>query len=140
VAERHAVITGTRQAGPDHRVVTVVGGRGTYRRAPCEQCPWRIDQTGKFPAEAFRHSADTAYDMADHVFACHMSGAEKPAVCAGFLLRGAAHNLAARLMLARGEIGSDVTSDMPVHDSYRAMAEANGVSRDDPALSKCRDG
>lgn len=28
------------------------------------KCPWRVDATGEFPADAFRHSAETAYDMA----------------------------------------------------------------------------
>lgn len=86
-----------RPAGNEHQVVTVSGGSGAYRRKPCADCPWRKDATGKFPPEAFRHSANTAYDMSDHIFGCHRSGTGKPATCAGFLLRGANHNLAVRL-------------------------------------------
>ncbi|WP_455289311.1 DUF6283 family protein [Cupriavidus necator] len=52
---------------------TVEGGKGGYRRKPCGKCPWRVDATGELPAEAFRHSAETAYDMATHTFACHSS-------------------------------------------------------------------
>lgn len=135
-----ARITATRQAGDDHRVITVEGGRSTYRRQPCGGCPWRIDQTGTFPAEAFAHSAETAYDMARTKFACHESGAGKPATCAGFLLRGAAHNLSVRLAVMRGEIDLDQVTDggHELHDSYREMAIANGVDPDDPRIRRCR--
>lgn len=129
-----------RPAGDDHQVVTVVGGKGTYRRAPCSDCPWRKDATGIFPAEAFRHSANTAYDMSEHAFACHQSGTEKPATCAGFLLRGAAHNLSVRLAYMQGRIQDDVTDGgCELHESYRSMAVANGVAPDDPILVECRD-
>lgn len=127
-----------RPAGANNQVVTVEGGSGAYRRRPCDGCPWRIDQTGSFPAEAFAHSAGTAYDMATHTFGCHESGQDKPAVCAGFLLHGAEHNLTARLRLMRGEF-TDVTDGGHVlHESYRAMAEANGVDEDDPRIRPCR--
>jgi len=95
---------------------------------------------GEFPAEAFRHSASTAYDMSDHTFACHQSGKEKPATCAGFLLRGATHNLAVRLGYMRGRFQGDVTDGgHELHESYRAMAIANGVDPEDPVLAPCRD-
>ena len=118
----------------------VTGGVGSYRRQPCETCPWRLDATGEFPAEAFRHSAPTAYDMATEQFACHASGTEKPATCAGFLLRGAAHNFAVRLKLMQGKLDLDAVSDggVELFGSYREMAEANGVAPGDPVLAKCR--
>ena len=68
-----------------------------YRRNPCAKCPWRVEAVGEFPAEAFKHSASTAYDMSDRVFGCHDSGTSKPATCAGFQLRGAYHNLRVRM-------------------------------------------
>jgi Family of unknown function (DUF6283) len=130
----------TRSAGEEHQVVTVQGGKGTYRRAPCSDCPWRVDAVGEFPAEAFRHSARTAYDMSESTFACHQSGVKKPAICAGFLLRGADHNLSIRLRRMKGEIADDVADGgVELHDSYRAMAAANGVDADDPILGPCRD-
>lgn len=133
-------VIAVRPAGADHQVVTLQGGRGTYRRKPCSDCPWRVDATGVFPAEAFRHSASTAYDMSDRTFACHQSGGGKPATCAGFLLRGAAHNLAIRLKLIKGEIVGDVVDGgLQLHDSYRAMAIANGVGADEEVLAPCRD-
>ncbi|TES61106.1 hypothetical protein E2P84_43835 [Burkholderia cepacia] len=133
-------ITRTRSAGPEHQVVTVEGGKGTYRREPCPKCPWRVDAVGEFPAEAFRHSAETAYDMAEHTFACHDSGARKPAMCAGFLLRGADHNLSVRMKRIRGEDFGDVhDGGHDLHANYRAMAVANGVAPDDPVLAPCRD-
>lgn len=128
-----------QRADENHAVVTVKGGNGLYRREPCQECPWRIDSpVGAFPAEAYRISANTAYDMSGHTFACHMSGTAKPAICAGFLLRGADHNLAVRLAYMRGDIAGDVQSSVPLYDSYRAMAEANGVDPADPALVPCR--
>ena len=135
-------ITATRPAGPDHQVVTVQGGRrqDAYRRTPCQTCPWRLDAVGEFPAEAFRHSARTAHDMSTRTFACHASGTAKPAICAGFLLRGAAHNMAVRLMLLRGELDLSAVSDggHALYADYRAMAEANEVRAGDPALRGCR--
>jgi hypothetical protein len=136
-----ARVTGAQQAGPDHQVVAVRGGAARYRREPCDGCPWRVDQTGGFPPEAFCHSANTAYDMAQETFGCHESGIGKPAICAGFLLRGAVHNLAVRLALVRGAIDPAAVGDggHALHDSYRAMAVANGVLPDDPALARCLD-
>lgn len=137
---KRARITQTRMAGKDHAVHTIEGGSGGYRREPCGGCPWRVDQTGAFPASAFVHSARTAYDMALHTFACHESGAEKPATCAGFLLRGSAHNMSVRMGLASGRYGLDVTDGgHALHHDYRSMAVANGVSPRHPALRACRD-
>ena len=132
-------ITKVCPAGPYHQVVTVEGGQGAYRRRPCAPCPWRVDNTGTFPAEAFRHSASTTYDMAEHVFSCHESGLKKPSTCAGFLLRGADHNLTVRIHLMTGKIGRDVAdAGLDLHDSYRDMAIANGVQENDPVLARCR--
>lgn len=128
-----------RQAGSDHQVVSVCGGRGSYRKTPCPPCPWVRENAGEFLREAFVISAGTAYDMSDRKFACHESGATRPATCAGFLLRGADHNLAVRLARLQGETFDDVHDDgLELFDSYREMAEANGVSPSDPALKHCR--
>lgn len=134
-------ITQVRPADENNQVLTVVGGKGLYRREPCAGCPWRVDNTGAFPAEAFCHSAETAYDMSEHTFACHESGAEKPAMCAGFLLRGSQHNLSVRLRLLSGKIKPDDVSDggHVLHKNYRAMAVANGVDPEEPRLKPCRD-
>lgn len=103
-------------------------------------CPWRKDQDGHFPAEAFRVSASTAYDMSDRVFSCHEAGSKKSATCAGFLLHGSHHNMAVRIAVMFNGIDfmtiSDGGNDM--HTSYRAMAEANGVDPEDPILMPCR--
>ena len=132
--------TQVRQAGPEHQVVTITTKSRAYRREPCSDCPWRVDSVGKFPAEAFRHSARTAYDMSEHVFACHQSGLRRSAACAGFLLRGAQHNLAIRLRILRGDLDLSAVSDggVALHQSYSAMAEANGVAPQDPSLQECR--
>lgn len=141
---KKTIITNTRAAGPDHQVVTTVSpskeGLRTYRRKPCSDCPWRKDAVGEFPAEAFVHSAGTAYDMAEQTFACHQSGVNKPAVCAGFLLRGADHNMSVRIGHITGAIQDDVSDDgIELFDSYRDMAVANGVDPEDEALKPCRD-
>ena len=138
--KKQAKITCVRPAGPEHQVVTVAGGRSLYRREPCGTCPWRVDAVGEFPAEAFRLSAPTAYDMAQSAFSCHSSGSAKPALCAGFLLKGAEHNLMVRMAKMRGDIGLDVGDGGHVlHESYRDMAEANGVAPTDPVLANCRE-
>lgn len=77
--------------------------------------------------------------MAQHTFACHSAGAENPRICAGFLLRGADHNLSVRLKYIQGQIGHVHDGGLELHNSYRAMAVANGVSPDDPVLADCRD-
>jgi len=133
-----ATIEARRSAGNAHEVLTLKSGPNGHRRTPCTGCPWRVDTVGLFPAEAFCHSAGTAQDMAVRTFACHEQGAQKPATCAGFILRGAAHNLTMRLKWARGECLDVSDGGHALHESYRAMALANGVAPDDPALAKVR--
>jgi hypothetical protein len=133
-----------RRAGRRHAVITVVTSgrmRAAYRKTPCAQCPWRTDQVGCFPAQAFRISAPTAYDAAMSIFGCHMSERTAPATCAGFLLsEGAIHNLLVRIgMACRGLDLDRVRSAVPLFPTYRLMAIANGVAPDDPALVPCRD-
>lgn len=134
-------VTEKRLAGKDHAVVSVSGGDPkAYRREPCDECPWRTDIPKVFPSEAFRLSAHTAYDMADRTFACHMSGTKSPSTCAGFLLKNSRNNMQVRISVMKGELNlRKVKSSVPLFESYRAMAIANGVSPDDPALQHCRD-
>jgi hypothetical protein len=136
-----ARITRTRVADANNVVHTVKGGARSYRREPCPGCPWRVDNTGAFPAAAFRISASTAYDGAFNMFACHESGPGKPATCAGFLLRNADNNIGARLAISAGRIDLRQVHDggHELHESYRAMAEANGVDPADPVLAPCRE-
>lgn len=133
VSRRDAIETRYGAAG--WGVVTVEVNRG-HQTAPCARCPWRKDaKIGRFPAEVFRLSARTTYDMADTTFGCHMSPMDRALTCAGFLLRGAADNLIVRLRA--GQYG-DVHSDVELYGSYREMAIANGVDADDPVLEPCR--
>lgn len=133
-------VTEVHPVDDENQVLSVVGGHGGYRRSPCGGCPWRVDRTGSFPAGAFVVSAPTAYDQADRAFGCHESGTERPVTCAGFLLRGAEHNLAVRMRAASGQLDLDSISDggHELHDGYVSMAVANGVDADDPALRRCR--
>jgi hypothetical protein len=132
-------ITKTTPAGDDHQVLWLTGGEGKYRRAPCSDCPWRVDATGEFPAEAFIAAAGTSYDMSTSTFSCHESGKDKPATCAGYLLRSS-HNLSIRMRQMRGVIDLSMVNDggHVLHDDYRAMAIANGVNAAHPALTACR--
>lgn len=108
----------------------------SYCKRPCAECPWRKDvPPGKFKASRFRVLAATAYDLARTIFACHMSKEGGDVVCAGFLLSQGRHNLTLRL--ARQEFA--VSSDVPLHPTYRSMAIANGVKANDPVLRECRD-
>jgi hypothetical protein len=110
------------------------------RKAPCAECPWRKDvPPGKFPPERYLALAGTAYDMAKNVFACHMSKDEKPAACAGYLSRSADHNLSVRLAYMQGQLEPmDRSGGLALYDDYRALAVANGVEPDNPALKPCR--
>ena len=104
---------------------------------PCAECPWRRDvPTGKFSAERFIALASTAYDLAGTVFACHMSKEEKEFACAGYLKQSAAHNM--RVRMAHLDL-SKIKSPFKLFKTYRAMAIANGVPRNHPALRDCRD-
>lgn len=120
-------------------VLVRLGETDNFQRKPCKNCPWRTDvEQGEFAADDFRRLAHTAYDLDHQIFTCHKSPEAKPTVCAGFLLRGAAHNLTVRVNY--GEAQSQVQDGgHPLYASYRAMAVANGVSEDDPALARCRD-
>lgn len=134
-------LAGANERGELHRVLRVEGGgpNRPYRKEPCATCPWRKDAVGEFPAEAFRISAHTAYDMSTVMFGCHSSGTKKPATCAGFLLRGAAHNLSARAGRSLDYIKDDVKDGgIALFDSYREMAIANGVAPEDQILQRCR--
>jgi hypothetical protein len=138
-SKRKPKIIQVRPAGDNHQVITLKGGDG-YMRKPCATCPWRVDATGEFPAEAFKHSAPTSYDMALNSFACHTSGKEKTKTCAGFLLRGADDNLSIRMRLSDGRIDMSKVSDdgHELHATYRTMAIANGVNPADPVLEQCQ--
>ena len=146
-----AAVIDRRMAGDDHAVLTVQGGGARYRKSPCDDCPWRRDAVGKFPPEAFIHSASTAYDVPDQVmlmiesgkepsvFGCHSSKHSAPATCAGFLMRGAMHNMAMR-MRDHGDWESQVSDGgHELFYNYREMAVANGCDPADPALALCRD-
>ena len=137
---KKAKVARFRKADRDNAVLTLEGGGFAYRRQPCGGCPFRVDQIGQFPAEAFRLSAGTAEDGAMSTFACHESGHPYPQTCAGFILRNADNNMRIRLAEATGQLDRSEVHDggCELHESYRAMAVANGVPADDPAIAKCR--
>lgn len=111
-----------------------------HPKKPCAECPWRRDvPVGHFPPARYRALANTAWDMSSHIFACHKSADETPMACAGFILRGARHNLMLRLAYSRGDIGEISDGGYDLFPNYRSMARANGVPGRDPALRNCRD-
>ncbi len=110
-----------------------------HPKKPCSECPWRRDvEPGRFPPERFRLLAASAYDVAITIFACHKSADKHPTACAGFLLRGATHNLSIRLARSCGNIGEVSDGGYELFQNYREMAIANGVRANDPALTLCR--
>lgn len=110
-------------------------------KKPCNECPWRIDvETGVWTVEKFVELARTAYDMSDHIFSCHKSSADRPTACAGFLERGAEHNKTVRLAYIFDKLKKlDRSGSYDLYPDYRAMAIANGVPVDHPALIPCRE-
>lgn len=139
-ARRQGRVVSQKRADENNAVVRVEGGGHAFCKVPCPECPWRRSNVGNFPAEAFRLSAHTSYDMADATFACHMAGVERPVTCAGALLStGADHNLAVRLRILNETYRYEwVTSGgADLFDDYRSMAEANGVAPGDPCLDGC---
>jgi hypothetical protein len=135
-----AIVTKITPVDDNHEVVSTRSSDVNYMKKPCRDCPWKKSAAGVFPAEAFRVSAHTSYDMAPETFACHSAGTKKPKTCAGFLLRGATHNLSVRLQAMRGDIDFTLISDggHALFENYKAMAIANGVSPDDPCLQRSR--
>lgn len=107
--------------------------------SPCAACPWRKDVApGEFRAERYRKLAASAYDRSFVIFACHKSKEGGEIACAGFLERGADHNLAVRLAYMGRLEFKDRSGGLELHEDYRALAVANGVEPDDPALAPCR--
>jgi hypothetical protein len=136
------VVQAVRPADAHHQVLTVVTGKqdSALQHRPCACCPWRKDAVGEFPPEAFRHSARTAYDLAQTAFGCQAAGSAAPRTCAGFLLSDSAdHSLLVRLQrMRRGGLEGVDAGGLDLFPTYREMAEANGVSPDDPVLAPCR--
>lgn len=113
-----------------------------FCRKPCNECPWRTDvPTGRFKPERYRRLARSAEDLSGVLFACHKTAEGKEVACAGFLLRGATHNMAVRLARVGGDLKDGDVSDggLPLFNNYTEMAVANGVRRRDPALKHVRD-
>jgi len=132
-------VVDTRPAGEGHAVVSVAGGTGVAMSRPCVQCPWRRSNDGSFPAEAFRQSANTAYDASMSTFACHMTMLDDPLICAGSIL-ASPHNLALRIKEVMGDLDPGAIDDdgADLHPDYRSMAIANGVGPDEEVLKPCR--
>lgn len=135
-------ITHIHPCDENHQVVRVESEKKekSYCTQPCPECPWRKDAPiGAFPEEAFIHSANTAEDMSMNKFGCHMAGTENNKTCAGFLLKGAEHNLAVRMALINEEIDlKKIKTDVDLYEDYVEMAIANGVDENHPALKRCR--
>ena len=95
-----------------------------YQTRPCAECPWRRDiSPGQFPAERFIILACTAYDMNLTQFACHKSPEGAEFGCAGFLLRGATHNLGTRLAIRAGKVPPNVINPLMTIEKWRSPME-----------------
>lgn len=113
----------------------------TAPNRPCGNCPWRRDVApGEFSAERYKVLAASAYDLSPVIFQCHKSTDEKPVACAGFLSRGANHNLSVRLAYSTGRLEpKDRSGGYDLYPNFRSLAVANGVAASDPCLRECRD-
>ena len=111
------------------------------RKRPCADCPWRRDAPpGHFTPDAFERLADSSHDMSLKLFQCHDTTDDVPLVCAGFLERGADHNLMVRPAYSRGDLEpQDRSGGYDLYEGFREMAVANGVDPDHPVLGPCRD-
>lgn len=111
------------------------------RRRPCANCPWRLDvEPGEFPPDRYRALAACARDLSNVTFTCHKTTEQRPMACAGFLEAGATHHLSVRIAYMSGQLEKlDRSGGYEFHPNFRAMAVANGVPADDPALADCRD-
>lgn len=116
---------------------------------PCAECPWRLDQpSGRFPADRYRALAATARHtdgicgVTAPLFACHKSTEGRDIACAGWLAVCGADQLNMRLAVVRGRLDGAALQpgqDWPdLHPDYIALAVANGVPADDPALEGTR--
>jgi hypothetical protein len=129
-----------RRGRPGHDLGANALSVTKHVRKPCKECPWRVDvPPGQFAPERFEALAVTAHDMTLHVFTCHKTPEDKPRMCAGFLLRGARHNLAVRLDYRSGPPEGLHDGGHALHPHFRAMALAQGVDPHSPALADCRD-
>jgi hypothetical protein len=124
-----------RQASSGLPLLVVEGACDGYRRTPCESCPWKMENVGRFSIDAFRQAAPISHERALPTLACHEVGSKKPSFCAGFLLRSEG-NLTVRRSLESGTIDlSQVTDDgMVLFLTYAEMSIANGVPFGDPTL------
>jgi hypothetical protein len=77
--------------------------------------------------------------MDEGLFQCHDTTDEVPLTCAGFLERGADHNLTVRMAYIRGRLEPmDRSGGHDLFDDFREMAVANGMDPDHPEMARCR--
>src|SRR5689334_15374118 len=103
-----------------------------HRKAPCRSCPWRRDvPPGAFGCDRYAQLANTSTSdgigpqLADPLFACHLTveGAEQ--ACAGWLAVEGHRHPAVRLAAAAGRLpweALEPLGDWPVlFDSFTEM-------------------
>lgn len=131
----------TQKASPGLQLLVVDGECDGYRRTPCESCPWKLENVGRFSVDAFRQAASIAREMAVATLACHEIGSKKPIFCAGFLLRSES-NLTVRRSLEIETIDLSQVSDdgVVLFLTYAEMSIANGVPFGDPVLVDVAEG
>lgn len=93
-------------------------GRFPHRTYPCNECPFRLDNTNnpqsQFPAHRWDELSATVRDpdtaehpqLGDPMFGCHKGepGTNADVACAGWLALYGHDHVAIRLALARGEL------------------------------------
>lgn len=109
-----------------------------HRKAPCVECPWRLDAPlGKFAPERFETLRATCRDGDGHaglgapIFACHMGepGTGDDLACAGWLAVEGRKSLEVRIAVATGGLPVCTLDPDPrwpeLYGSYEEMSSAN---------------
>ncbi|MBT2609897.1 hypothetical protein J7I97_16855 [Streptomyces sp. ISL-87] len=131
--------------GLTRETVIKVGEEVAHRKAPCNECPWRVDApVGRFSMRRFEEMRQTSEQpsVGDHgamikaaagqqeMFGCHKGdpGTGDDLACAGWLAVAAHENISVRLDVALGRLPASALSpglNWPeLYDSYDAMVEA----------------
>lgn len=108
-------------------------------KAPCSECPWRLDQpVGRFAAERYEALRSTSAGprgesapLGAPLFACHKTAEGREIACAGWLAVEGCGHVRVRLAVAQGDLCQTVLEPgegwPPLYGSFDELARANGA-------------
>lgn len=117
-------------------------GRIPYRKAPCPECPWRVDtEPGQFTSCRYDLLAKTTGSPGREVpfgsplFACHKSIEGKDQVCAGWLAAVGHYSIQVRFLVSQGRLPGEALEPgegwPELHTDYESMRTAKEAEDDD---------